>query len=187
MKFINNQKKVIELPKDKKEAIAIVSRAYDLDKAKKLMTTVYVYVRMTYNYEEKSAEACALILWPNMTESPMFYFGETPSGGYAEIDCINGSLTTILKYIEKNNLQAKIIVHSSNAYVVDLVEKGWALKWKKERTIDKYKHPDLIRELIEIIEGPIDIQFKLLTKEKGKKYFNDKYMNKSLSILKNKL
>ena len=99
--------------------------------------------------------------------------GNPGPGGWAAILCWQGrekvlsggerlttnnrmELTAVIRGLEALKERCEVTVHSDSKYVVDAMEKGWALGWRargwKRRGAEEAKNPELWARLLELAE-----------------------------------
>ena len=99
--------------------------------------------------------------------------GNPGPGGWAAILCWQGrekvlsggerlttnnrmELTAVIRGLEALKEPCEVMVHSDSKYVVDAMEKGWALGWQargwKRRGAEEAKNPELWARLLELAE-----------------------------------
>jgi len=78
------------------------------------------------------------------------------SGGFQDTTNNRMELMALIKGLEALKEGCKVTVHSDSKYVVDSLNKGWALKWRANNWIrnkrDKALNRDLWEKLLELIE-----------------------------------
>ena len=83
-------------------------------------------------------------------------FTKEISGGEAETTNNRMELTAVIKGLEALNERCNVVLTSDSKYVIDALEKGWAVNWRKKgwmRTAkDKALNPDLWERLLELTE-----------------------------------
>ncbi len=53
------------------------------------------------------------------------------SGGERETTNNRMEMTAVIKGLEKLKVRCKVFIYSDSKYIVDAINKGWALKWKE--------------------------------------------------------
>lgn len=85
------------------------------------------------------------------------------SGGYLDTTNNRMEIMGVIKGLEALKHTCKVTVFSDSKYVVDAIEKGWLLKWKKNNWIksnkEKALNVDLWKRLLELMDIH-DVSFK---------------------------
>ncbi len=85
----------------------------------------------------------------------MLYGGKRKelSGGFEKTTNNRMEILGVIKGLEALNAPCNVKLYSDSRYVVDAIEKGWAIKWKKNNWMrnakDKAVNPDLWEQLLE--------------------------------------
>ncbi|MCL1998640.1 MAG: ribonuclease HI [Turicibacter sp.] len=78
------------------------------------------------------------------------------SGGYADTTNNRMEIMAVIKALEALKEPCKVDLYSDSRYVVDAIEKGWALRWRDNDWMrnkkDKALNPDLWEELLALLE-----------------------------------
>ena len=79
------------------------------------------------------------------------------SGGEAETTNNRMELTAVIRALSALKEPCRVDLYSDSRYVVDALEKGWAIGWKKRGWVKSDKkpalNPDLWEELLALTEG----------------------------------
>ena len=85
------------------------------------------------------------------------------SGGYRLTTNNRMELLAVIKGLEALNQPCQVVLFSDSKYVVDAVEKGWAVKWRANGWMrnkrEKAVNPDLWARLLELC-GTHDVEFR---------------------------
>lgn len=78
------------------------------------------------------------------------------SGGEENTTNNRMELTAVIKGLEALNERCRVVLTSDSKYVLDALQKGWAVNWRKKgwmRTAkDKAQNPDLWKKLLALTE-----------------------------------
>ena len=85
------------------------------------------------------------------------------SGGYRLTTNNRMELLAVIKGLEALNQPCRVVLYSDSRYVVDAVEKGWAVKWRANGWMrnkrEKAVNPDLWGKLLELC-ATHDVEFR---------------------------
>lgn len=83
-------------------------------------------------------------------------FSKEISGGEPETTNNRMELTAVIKGLEALNERCKVVLTSDSKYVIDALQKGWAVNWRKKGWMrtpkDRAQNPDLWQRLLELTE-----------------------------------